>query len=63
MLCYRDKWFCEKYTECKIGEDCSRALTEQVREDAHKWWGDSDNLVPISINNNPECFVDKNLKS
>ena len=50
MLCYRDRTFCKFYTTCSMGEDCSRALTEQVAKDAAAFG------LPISnFGSEPDC--------
>ena len=36
MLCYRDMTFCGFYETCKDGENCFRALTENVKKEAKK---------------------------
>ena len=38
MLCYHDKTWCSFYEECGQGNGCSRALTDEVKEDASKCW-------------------------
>lgn len=30
MMCYLDMTFCPFWSECKHGDDCYRALTEEV---------------------------------
>lgn len=58
MMCYKDKTFCTYYRECKEGVECSRALTEEVQEDADKWWGGEN--VPVCIfADKPFCFLEK----
>ena len=60
MLCYKDSTFCTFYQECKNGSKCSRVLTDKVKEDAKRWWGNED--YPICIySDKPDCFVE--LKS
>lgn len=53
MIGYRDMTFCKR-NDCKKFEECPRALTEEVLEKAHKWWG-SEN-APISIAFFKGCF-------
>jgi hypothetical protein len=63
MLCYRDRTFCTFYKECKIGEECSVALTDEVQEAADKWWKsfNSDHPTQIMIyGTKPECFIETN---
>jgi len=55
MTCYKDRCYCPFYVLCRSGHSCDRALTEQVKEDASKWWGKDD--APISVYAEfPECF-------
>jgi hypothetical protein len=59
MLCYKDKAFCPFHTECNNGKNCEAALTEQIKIDAVKWWGNED--APIFIlTTKPNCFCIKN---
>lgn len=52
---FRDKTFCPFYKECADGAICGRALTEQVKADAVKWWGSDE--APISMfMDRPSCF-------
>ena len=34
MLCYRDRTYCPFYADCADAKDCSRPLTDEVREAA-----------------------------
>ncbi|MDA3856422.1 MAG: hypothetical protein PF569_09255 [Candidatus Woesearchaeota archaeon] len=62
MMCYRDRTFCIFYENCISGATCSKALTEQVKINAVKWWGDID--PPIAIyTGEPSCFEDKKLEA
>ena len=55
MMCYRDRTYCTFWKECKLGPECSRALTSEVEEAAHKWWGGEG--APISTYvDKPKCF-------
>ena len=54
-MCYKDKTFCSFYLECKNGHNCTAALTDKVREDAKKWWG-NDNAPIMEYIYKPECF-------
>ena len=57
MVCFRDMTFCSYYKKCKNGNCCDRSLTDEVRENAKKWWN-SDN-APIAIFMEcPDCFDD-----
>ena len=54
MMCYKDMTFC-KEDKCKKWDECHRALTDEVKEDAAKWWGDED--YPIcAFKDEPDCF-------
>ena len=54
MWCYKDKVFCPFWEECEIGDECDRALTEEVRQGALSI------SVPISrYKDHPDCFRDK----
>jgi hypothetical protein len=44
MLCFKDQSFCEHAIP-----GCPRALTDQVRADARRWWGGDG--APISVIN------------
>ena len=55
MMCFRDKTFCDFYKECKNGAECSRALTDEVKAEAVRWWGNE--LPPIARwTSPPHCF-------
>lgn len=62
MIHYKDRTFCTFYTECRTGEYCISALTEEVKERAKQWWkvsGSSDE-APISVfSDKPLCFEEK----
>jgi hypothetical protein len=54
-MVYKDKTFCTFWQYCKLGEQCSVALTPKIQEDAEKWWGNKD--APISVYlDKPDCF-------
>ena len=36
MNCYRDRWYCTFYEDCKKGKTCSRSLTDAIRSRAAK---------------------------
>ena len=56
MIHYKDMTFCPFYESCQDGNDCFRALTEQVKKDAQGWWGGDD--APVSIfTAKPPCYV------
>lgn len=57
MISFRDMTFCSA-SECAGFNKCPRALTDDVRSDARRWWG-NDN-APISRFANPKllkCYV------
>lgn len=58
MLCYKDKTFCPFHESCKDGATCPDALTDKVKADAQRWWGDNcENGPPIAQwMDKPECF-------
>lgn len=58
MLCYKDKAFCPFFKECANGNNCKEALTEQLKEDAKKWWG-GDNAPIFVLTTKPNCFCIK----
>lgn len=39
MICFKDMTFCE--SNC-ANIKCHRNITEQVKEEAEKWWGSKD---------------------
>lgn len=56
MIHYRDMTFCRFYEECHFGQGCPRALTDEVKASAIKWWGR--NYAPIMKHENrPSCFM------
>ena len=56
MLCYRDMTFCNYWMLCKNGHTCNRALTDKIKQDAEKWWGEP--AAPISVYSGyPDCFA------
>lgn len=55
MICYRDMTFCNFADKCADAADCPRALTQEVREAAEKWWGKPN--PPIAVfGEKLECF-------
>jgi len=56
MICYKDKWFCNFYYDCKLGKKCDRALTLAVRAKAEKWMKNAPICTP---RDKPECFKEK----
>jgi len=66
MICYRDTTFCTFWKDCKDGNDCTRALTEEVKEQAARWWKDW-NLPEIGppicqFAAKPDCWTE-NIKT
>ena len=56
MICYKDITFCTFFPLCKNGHKCKVALTEKIKNDAVKWWGDEN--APICIYSDfPDCFI------
>jgi hypothetical protein len=56
VICFQDRTFCAG-NGCARFEGCPRALTEDVKVKAVKWWGS--NEAPISQFSEPEkleCF-------
>jgi hypothetical protein len=39
VIHYRDQVFCTAYPSRCINSSCFRAVTDEVREEARKWWG------------------------
>ena len=58
MIGYRDMTFCTYYETCKEGGSCNRALTQQVQDDADKWWGKEGAPICMYIDM-PSCHSDK----
>lgn len=55
MICYKDKTFCDFYKDCKEGDACDDALTDEIKDAAVKWWGNKN--APIARwANKPKCF-------
>ena len=57
MMCYRARTFCPFWKECKLGSECPRALTSEVKESAEQWWG-SDEAPICTYATKPSCFVE-----
>lgn len=55
MICYKDMTFCSFYKDCKEGLTCGRALTEEVRKEAKKWFG-SDDAPICQFVHKPDCW-------
>jgi hypothetical protein len=45
MICYRDKTFC---TANCANLPCTSKLTDEVRTDAEKWWGQKGAPIAVS---------------
>ena len=55
MIGYKDMTFCPFYETCENGSTCHRALTQEVKDGAQKWWG-VNNDAPIWIfSSEPDC--------
>ena len=55
MICYRDRTFCPFWKDCRLGSECSRALTQEVKDAAAKWWGDENPPIAFYVDE-PDCF-------
>ena len=56
MICYKDKTFCREST-CANFKTCHRALTEEVKENAKKWWGGDDYpICTYAEGDKPSCY-------
>ncbi len=61
MICYRDKTFCP-FSECANFNKCPDALTDEVQEQADKWWEgwSCGGETPISKDvEPPECYMEE----
>lgn len=58
VIGYNDMTYCKFSNECKYEKDCPRALTEEVLEDAKRWWGGEDPPIAMLVNR-PRCFEKK----
>jgi len=56
MIGYKDKTWCP-YNDCEAFSVCERALTEQIRKDAKKWWGGSNRVPIMQFAERPQCFA------
>lgn len=57
MLCCKDMTFCSFYTSCKDGDNCFRALTDEILEDARN------SSLPVSnFMEKPNCFKESKAK-
>jgi len=61
MICYKDRWWCNRWEKCENGEGCDRALTHQVLADAQEWWNNFNCTgdAPLSICSPETCFEEK----
>ncbi len=51
MISYKDRCFCGFYDRCKQGQHCSRAMTEELIEEAEEFG------LPIACYaSEPECY-------
>lgn len=51
MMCYRDMTFCRYYNTCVEGDNCERAMTQEVIDDA-----DRHNMLISEFAEKPECY-------
>lgn len=56
MIGYKDMTWCTFNHDCAKAKKCPRVLTEKVREDARKWWGNAEAPI-IQFYQQPECHV------
>lgn len=55
MINFQDRTFCDFHKNCKNGVNCKDALTEEIQNEAIKWWGSQD--APISVyQDKPKCY-------
>ncbi len=47
MICYLGMTFCPFHETCV--DPCGRALTDEVKAAADKWWGDCEGEAPIAV--------------
>lgn len=55
-MSYKDMTFCKFYTSCTKGATCPRALTDEVKAGAKKWW--PENPIISVYCDPPECYID-----
>ena len=63
MECYKDRCFCPFYLDCEDGEDCARALTDEIYEGYEKFI-EANNIDPNTFGIDtfiikPYCFKEK----
>ena len=58
MMCYRGRTFCPFWMGCKLGSECSLALTSEVQAAAKEWWG-SDEAPICTYVTKPTCFIEE----
>lgn len=59
MMCYRDRTFCPFFSSCSDAAICNRALTDEVKAEAKKWWG-PEGEAPICIYlDKPKCYIER----
>lgn len=59
MMCYRDMTFCEHYETCEDGKTCERSLTDKVKKDADKWWGQPGAPIATADFREGDCYKGK----
>lgn len=57
MICYADMTFCKYWKECRDGEQCHRALTDDVNNAAS-----TEGLGVCVFMEHPECYEAKHEK-
>ena len=56
-MCYKDRWYCDFWKECKKGIKCNRAITKEVKDLAFK------SGLPINhVGFKPDCFKKIKIK-
>jgi len=53
MLCYRDRAYCPYWRDCAHGDECDRALTDEVERAAKR-----SRLLVAGFLEKPSCFED-----
>lgn len=53
MICYKDRTFCPFYKTCKSGNDCERALTDQIIAEAVRF-----DMLISRFSEKPECYIE-----
>ena len=53
MICYKDMTFCHSWNSCKKGDDCPRAITDDVLVKAEEVG------LPLCIAEEFDCYEEK----